>query len=260
MRSFNRVLSVVACVVVAACLASTAQAGVIADWNFDGVGAAWLDDSSSNGHTLTLNTSGASTVSQVGGKASFTGGYLSLAGFDVSPYRQLTVSWDEQTSSTSTQIIYELSANVNGQPGAFIAAINNPAPKSWTSLSTADAMYPANSDLFPMSSGVWEHFAITYDLDSTDPAKVVRVFSVSGGSGTEIGTADPNYQKDPPAAFMGATSFNIGAREGFGLSFIGSMDNFKIESGLTYVPEPGTIVLLATGLIGLLAYAWRKRK
>jgi hypothetical protein len=25
-------------------------------------------------------------------------------------------------------------------------------------------------------------------------------------------------------------------------------------------PEPGTIVLLATGLIGLLAYAWRKRK
>jgi hypothetical protein len=26
------------------------------------------------------------------------------------------------------------------------------------------------------------------------------------------------------------------------------------------VPEPGTVALLATGLIGLLAYAWRKRK
>ena len=25
-------------------------------------------------------------------------------------------------------------------------------------------------------------------------------------------------------------------------------------------PEPGTLVLLATGLVGLLAYAWRKRK
>jgi len=26
------------------------------------------------------------------------------------------------------------------------------------------------------------------------------------------------------------------------------------------VPEPGTLALLAAGLIGLLAYAWRKRK
>ena len=28
----------------------------------------------------------------------------------------------------------------------------------------------------------------------------------------------------------------------------------------TLIPEPATIVLLITGLIGLLAYAWRKRK
>jgi hypothetical protein len=28
----------------------------------------------------------------------------------------------------------------------------------------------------------------------------------------------------------------------------------------SYVPEPGTLALLAAGLIGLLAYAWRKRK
>jgi autotransporter-associated beta strand protein len=30
--------------------------------------------------------------------------------------------------------------------------------------------------------------------------------------------------------------------------------------GLTTSPEPGTLVLLATGLVGLLAYAWRKRR
>ena len=29
---------------------------------------------------------------------------------------------------------------------------------------------------------------------------------------------------------------------------------------LTVIPEPGTLALLATGLIGLLCYAWRKRK
>jgi hypothetical protein len=26
------------------------------------------------------------------------------------------------------------------------------------------------------------------------------------------------------------------------------------------VPEPGTLILLVTGLLGLLCYAWRKRK
>jgi hypothetical protein len=30
--------------------------------------------------------------------------------------------------------------------------------------------------------------------------------------------------------------------------------------GVATVPEPGTVVLLATGLVGLLAYAWRKRR
>ena len=29
---------------------------------------------------------------------------------------------------------------------------------------------------------------------------------------------------------------------------------------LVRVPEPGTIVLLGTGLLGLLAYAWRRRR
>lgn len=38
-----------------------------------------------------------------------------------------------------------------------------------------------------------------------------------------------------------------------------AFDNFVIDSlGVDAVPEPGYAVLLATGLIGLLAYAWRK--
>jgi hypothetical protein len=31
-------------------------------------------------------------------------------------------------------------------------------------------------------------------------------------------------------------------------------------AGVSIVPEPGTLALLAAGLLGLLCYAWRKRK
>jgi hypothetical protein len=46
------------------------------------------------------------------------------------------------------------------------------------------------------------------------------------------------------------------------LAFDGSSYVFNASTDLSYraVPEPSTIAMLAAGLLGLLAYAWRKRK
>jgi hypothetical protein len=38
------------------------------------------------------------------------------------------------------------------------------------------------------------------------------------------------------------------------------IDNFKLNDPNYVIPEPSTLALLAAGLVGLLAYAWRKRR
>jgi hypothetical protein len=35
---------------------------------------------------------------------------------------------------------------------------------------------------------------------------------------------------------------------------------YSAAMGIKAVPEPGTLALIAAGLAGLLAYAWRKRR
>jgi hypothetical protein len=38
-----------------------------------------------------------------------------------------------------------------------------------------------------------------------------------------------------------------------------AFDNVRLTGPLS-TPEPGTLMILASGLVGLLCYAWRKRK
>ena len=61
------------------------------------------------------------------------------------------------------------------------------------------------------------------------------------------------------AGWTGGDTLNALAGRTVALRFV--MDDATVY-GFHFepVPEPSTIVLLATGLIGLLVYAWRKRK
>jgi hypothetical protein len=84
---------------------------------------------------------------------------------------------------------------------------------------------------------------VTYDVAYTDTLGTARNIS---GSVTES---------------VYSTSYHFGMIDNqYSNGVLGAnncMDNLSDSSA---VPEPGTIVLLATGLFGLLAYAWRKQK
>lgn len=251
----SRVLIVLVSVTMAAGLASMANAEVIAEWTFDGTGTAWLNDLSGNGHTLQAN----GTVSQgAGGTASFAdGGWLTtVANLDLSAYRQITISWSQNGPAVTepTHVTFNMTDSaVGGFSAAGTIGANWPSEGGrWDSITGPGGV--GNITTCPagtMLPNVWEQFSVVFDLDATDQTKVVRVYKGT----TEVGV---NFASAPaPTSFLNNSVFAIGAGIAGGFPYTGSMDNFKIEGT---VPEPGTVVLLATGLIGLLCYAWRKRK
>jgi hypothetical protein len=69
-------------------------------------------------------------------------------------------------------------------------------------------------------------------------------------NGTQIFHDTTNHSVEMPHYF-----FETGVGATFTTSTVtAQLDNFGVT------PEPGTLVLVLTGLVGLLAYAWRKRK
>ena len=109
-----------------------------------------------------------------------------------------------------------------------------------------------------VSDGVWHSVAVTYD--STTKAKQLYLNGYKLGLSMTMPTGGLN---------IGAANFRVGSTNSGGEFCNGLLDDVRIyDTALTSseigtiagIPEPSTIILLVTGLIGLLAYAWRKRK
>ena len=80
-------------------------------------------------------------------------------------------------------------------------------------------------------------------------------------NGADLTTVLSNYNK---TGYSGITGWQAGDFDGNGtvngadLTTVLSNYNQYLDVGAA-VPEPGTLLLAAAGLLGLLAYAWRKR-
>ena len=122
-----------------------------------------------------------------------------------------------------------------------------------------------------------------FPANFTAPGSYVNFDSVSGAFAGTLKSGAPAYAATLGAVHgysqWSASLFTTGAGIGVGGTLAGiyvpNNGDFQLVGGLSLqdgnvltgsgmttsnIPEPTTLALLATGLVGLLAYAWRKRK
>ena len=134
------------------------------------------------------------------------------------------------------------------QARSYGSSLNNPVKLEIAGL-------PANADFSMVVYGGHKY------------ANWSTVFTLSAGNGGDTATTTGATRKISDGVGV-AYNFLDGCTDAAGkvtLEFwvaSGSSGNQAAFNGfqLDVVPEPSTLVLLATGLIGLLCYAWRKRK
>ncbi len=271
MSSMKKTMCVLAAILVACC-AATAQAGVIGQWTFDsqtlaetsgyaapgvfdgtsqGTGAYSYSTDTKYGSGYSLNITDGSTAIRVLHSASGDTGYNSA--FDGLTAMTLS-AWVKITNTGWNSFVIK-----NGEENGYGLRGNG-----YTAGTTAFTMRGTSgpNDLrgaIPMASA-WHFIVGTWD-------GTTRSLYVDGVLDVSVASTGLSSSAAYPLAFGGRS---ISGQWQYGGPMM--LDDIRVfNTALTQVqiqslmaaptvPEPSTLVLLAAGLIGLLAYAWRKRK
>ena len=234
-------------------LVSTAQATLIADWQFTGTGNDFLTDSA-GGNPLTK----IGTIGEGGGVATFSNeGLLSAANLDLSGYNKIRISWRWLIQTDAFGSLFN--TNNFNSAGSLAMSVNEVSGGiDLGGIRGMDGGYIVDqfSHAHGTANTTWEIFSAEYDLTAAAVEDVVKILDKDGS----VVSTSP-HTAGVPSAFVGGMFQIGGVSNNGGLSYsgagmIGQLDYLTIES----IPEPGTISLLITSVLGLLAYAWRRRR
>lgn len=280
-----RILCVSAVAALVAFVSSPAQATYVSEvtaanpflyYHLEDVGAA---------HTVTAVNSGASGVNgtyyQSAGTAgsivdvtspvstgkqfnrdSFTAGSFVTAGGQGAAYGALSAFTIECLLKPNYDDDYQtIYASASWDPGDLHLNVNSTGLGFSTYGININGDVPTTS-LIP--SGTWAHVALTYaDGTATFYVNGAAVGAVSGGAaggyvdfnqGANVG-----YWEQGGNRYLDGTAIDEFAIYGSALS-AGTIASHAIAAGFTPVPEPSALALAASAVIGLICYAWRKRK
>ena len=282
----NRVISLsIPMFVLVACLLAvtgSAQATLIADFNMEQSGSPLVDQVA--GYNATESGSGGFVYQQTGVPAGTYGAITLSATLGESAGNTTshgTQCWQIDSSGstalnmtnnfTAMAWMYVPSSPAGGYPRTIIGTAGT-SWGGWTfgvregSLGVffrpeGYSEYDSGTANFTLTLGQWYHFAVTKSSTTG------LTFYVDGTSVDNVAA----YTGDLTPTDVSATSFTLGhCKQNATWGLYGALlDEVRVYNTVltaseivsaAETPEPGTLALIITGLLALLAYAWRKRK
>ena len=148
---------------------------------------------------------------------------------------------------------------VSGERGPAIGIYNGNLVLRKTYFTTGGAsdnvVSKSISSISGLGTGDWISLQEVIDPTGTNMATLWYKNLTDGTAWTSLGSSAVNLNQTAAGKLSGFTSIIV-SDAGTGVANYGSIDNISVSQ----IPEPSMLVLFATGLIGLLCYAWRKRR
>ena len=175
--------------VLTAGLVSTADAEVIAEWNFNGDAPERLADSSGNGNHLQQ----IGTTYWGAGLAAFgpdPGRLATIAPLDLSPYRWVRLSWSMLNLNSAGGVVFD-QGWIGAGPSAFIVGTNSDGTSGTGSAGlmarpAGTTTFTGYAHEFGTGNTVWADYAVEVDLDAALPADQIKIFK----DGVNIGVVN----------------------------------------------------------------------
>jgi len=284
--SYARKTCVVVCAMVAMlALAPQAQATLIAWYNMEQSASPLVDQA--GGQTAVTNGGGGDLYQQAGVPAG-TYGALTLAnttGYAVGMSNTAT-QWNLSVADsaelnltnnfTAMAWIYlpatptasdDQAKGIIGLGTAWIGqgwdlGVRHAAGKEGISFTMAGQADYLSGDVIDWTGGAWHHVAATKSstggINLYLDGNLSKTYSGATGNVTAM---DASHYMSIGRMFNDARTSTIGERVDEIRVYDTVLTQTEISAAaIEGVPEPSTLALLVTGLLGLLAYAWRKRK
>jgi hypothetical protein len=205
-----------------------------------------------------INTDVSATYSGLGASpdsGTYWNGFATLVG----TYTSGALTASDGTTPTSVTMTVETVNRYDNSPADFATALMGDYVYPWNPVTYATLPFSVNN-LTP--GGTYDLYL--YSLNGAGNSAHTD-FTIGGATKTALNSAAATFvENNNYVRFSGVTADAGGSIFGTAVGRDASGNpypNAVAFNGLqiTSVPEPAAMLLVATGLIGLLAYAWRKR-